>query len=62
MTKKKMSHSGEDRAALKKTFDSSNLTATSSRIKAAIVGAVCWGMLPRSLAAWLIRRLRLEGA
>ena len=62
MTRKKMSRSGVDRSALENVSNAANLTATLSRIKAAIVGAACWGVLPGSLAAWLIRRLRLEAA
>ncbi len=33
-----------------------------SRIKALIVGAACWSLLPVKVAEWIIRRLHLEAA
>lgn len=32
----------------------------STRLKALIVGAACWGVIPVRLAGWLIRALHLE--
>ena len=62
MTRKKRGRRGADRAALKHKSHSSDLTATPSRIKGAIVGAACRGLLPFKLANWLILRLHLAGA
>ena len=56
MTRKKMSRNGDDRAALKKTFDNAHFTLSSARIKPLIVGA-CRGLLPLKLACWLCRKL-----
>lgn len=48
--------------ATRKTFSSRNSSPTASRIKALIVGAACWGVIPFGLAGWLIRALHLEAA
>ena len=61
MTRKTKGRNGGDRATLK-TTDKRNPTATASRLKALIVNAACWGLLPVKLADWLIRRLRLGAA
>ena len=58
MTGKTKGRTGGDRAT-PKTSDNRNFTATASRIKALIVGATCWGLLPVKLAHWIIRRLHL---
>lgn len=46
--------------ATPKATDKRNRIALTSRIKAFIVGAACWGLLPVALAEWIIRRLRAE--
>lgn len=55
MTTKTKGRNGGDRAT-PMTATSRNSTATKARIKAIIVGAACWGVLPVKLAEWLIRR------
>ena len=58
MTRKMKGSNGGDRAT-PKTSDNGSSTATASRIKALIVGAACWGLLPVTLAEWIIRRWHL---
>ena len=49
------------RAASKTDFKR-NHKSLRSRIKALIVGAACWGILPVKLAEWIIRRGGLRDA
>ncbi len=41
-------------AASDAAFDSRNHTPFAARLKALIVGAACWGLLPVALAEWII--------
>jgi hypothetical protein len=61
MTRRRKGHDAGDRAT-PKASDNHNRAATASRIKALIVGAACWGLLPVKLAEWIIGRLHLEAA
>ncbi len=57
-------HALQEQGAGQSKSDNSNddSTATTSRTKALIVGAACWGLLPVKAADWLIRRLHLGAA
>ena len=59
MTKNTKGRNGGDRAT-QKTLYSRNHTSIASRVKALIVGAVCWGFIPANFAVWIIKCLRLE--
>jgi hypothetical protein len=61
MPTKTKGRNGGDRATLK-TLCCRNHTSIASRIKAVIVRAACWGVLPLFLAEWFIKRLHLENA
>lgn len=61
MTTNNKGRNGGDRAT-QKTYAERNHTATAARIKALIVGAALWGLLPLSLADWIIRRGGLRDA
>jgi len=60
-TKKKAARAGT-RTASDTAFDSLNHTPIHSRIKAAIVRLALWGLIPASLATWLIQRGGLKDA
>jgi hypothetical protein len=59
MPKNTKGRNGGDRAT-PKTLCCRNHTPVASGIKAAIVRAACWGVLPLFLAEWFIKRLHLE--
>ena len=54
MIKKTKGRNGGDRAT-RKTIPATYSKGIPCRIKALIVGAACWGVLPVKLAEWLIR-------
>jgi hypothetical protein len=59
MPKNAKGRNGGDRATPKTPY-CRNHTPIASRIKAVIVRAACWGVLPLFLAEWFIKRLHLE--
>jgi len=59
MAKNTKGRNGGDRATPKTTC-CRNHTSIESRVKAVIVRAACWGVLPVVLAQWVIARLDRE--
>jgi len=59
MTTQTKGRNGGDHAPPKTTC-CRNHTPIASRIKAVVVRAACWGVLPIFLAEWIIKRLHWE--
>jgi hypothetical protein len=61
MFTKTKGRNGGNRPTLK-TCDSRNPTLIRSNVKAAVVRLAVWGLIPASLATWLIQRGGLKDA